>query len=502
MAKYKLSLSVKAGNAGNRQVMVRATLSRKTQFRFKSGVWVNPSYFDDEANQVVVPKKGKLNYMEVNELTRAKNQLETFINRLDKVCAALQGHEDLLTGAAVLNALEATKGMGVEDITYYSIQKELEDRERMKAEARQLEGAKTFFELMALYLEKKGLSDARERAFRVLMRQLFRYQSFIRATDKGRESFTLSINTIDKETLEDFFDYFRNEKELADEHPALFKRLLKDYPVEVTPRHIRASLAERGNNTFVKSMKMFKAFWHWCMDNGVTRNNPFDGLTIGSEVYGTPFYLSIDERNAIAETDLGKAFEGLNDDELKTFKGLSKLPLASLAVQRDVFVFQCLIGCRVGDLLRLTPSNIVDGAVEYIAEKTRGKKPMTVRVPLNGRALALVERYQGVDEKGRLMPFISAQRYNDSIKAVLYLCGIVRNVVTINPATGNEEQQSIWKVASSHMARRTFVGNLYKRVSDPNLVGSLSGHVEGSKAFARYRDIDEDMKQSLVGLID
>ena len=45
-------------------------------------------------------------------------------------------------------------------------------------------------------------------------------------------------------------------------------------------------------------------------------------------------------------------------------------------------------------------------------------------------------------------------------------------------------------------------GNLYKKVKDPNLVGSLSGHTEGSKAFARYRDIDEEMKTDLVKLLE
>jgi hypothetical protein len=39
-------------------------------------------------------------------------------------------------------------------------------------------------------------------------------------------------------------------------------------------------------------------------------------------------------------------------------------------------------------------------------------------------------------------------------------------------------------------------------VKDPNLVGSLSGHKEGSKAFARYRDIDEDIKKGLIGFLD
>jgi hypothetical protein len=58
------------------------------------------------------------------------------------------------------------------------------------------------------------------------------------------------------------------------------------------------------------------------------------------------------------------------------------------------------------------------------------------------------------------------------------------------------------EVASSHLARRAFIGNLYKKVKDPNLVGSLSGHVEGSKAFARYRDIDDEMKKETVNLLE
>ena len=72
----------------------------------------------------------------------------------------------------------------------------------------------------------------------------------------------------------------------------------------------------------------------------------------------------------------------------------------------------------------------------------------------------------------------------------------------LNPTTGEEEQRPINEIASSHLARRTFVGNLYKKVKDPNLVGALSGHKEGSRAFARYRDIDDDMKKELIGLME
>lgn len=52
------------------------------------------------------------------------------------------------------------------------------------------------------------------------------------------------------------------------------------------------------------------------------------------------------------------------------------------------------------------------------------------------------------------------------------------------------------------MARRTIIGDIYRKVKDPNLVSALSGHKEGSKAFQRHRDFDEEMKRALVKFLD
>ena len=41
-----------------------------------------------------------------------------------------------------------------------------------------------------------------------------------------------------------------------------------------------------------------------------------------------------------------------------------------------------------------------------------------------------------------------------------------------------------------------------KLVKDPNLVSALAGHVEGSRAFTRYRTIDIDMKKNLVKILE
>ena len=174
-----------------------------------------------------------------------------------------------------------------------------------------------------------------------------------------------------------------------------------------------------------------------------------------------------------------------------------------LVIQRDIFIFQCLIGCRVSDLMAMTPASIINDAIEYMPQKTKGERPQVVRVPLNNRAKALVEKYAGRDDlNGKLFPFISSQKYNVAIKRIFTLCGVTRMVTVLNPTTREEEKRPLDEIASSHLARRTFIGNLYKKVKAPNLVGSLSGYSEGSRDFARYRDIVEDMKKELVSLLD
>ena len=85
---------------------------------------------------------------------------------------------------------------------------------------------------------------------------------------------------------------------------------------------------------------------------------------------------------------------------------------------------------------------------------------------------------------------------------MLKLAGITRIVTILDPLTRQEVKKPINEVASSHLARRTFIGNLYKQVADPNVIGAMSGHTEGSRAFARYRTIDDEMKAGLVDMLE
>ena len=219
----------------------------------------------------------------------------------------------------------------------------------------------------------------------------------------------------------------------------------------------------------------------WCDRNGIPTKRPFSRFEMRQPVYGTPWFLTLEERNLIYALDL--------TEKPKRLK-----------VHRDIFMFQCLIGCRMGDIPRLNRTNIVNGAIEYIPHKTKDGNPRTVRVPLNDKAKAILERYN--HRKRSLLPHFVDSQYNDSIRGLCALAGIDRMVSVIDVKTNEEVKKPVNEIATSHLARRTFIGNLYKKVKDPDLIGSMSGHAEGSRAFARYRAIDDEMKVELVNLIN
>lgn len=319
------------------------------------------------------------------------------------------------------------------------------------------------------FVTKHDVCHARKNGFRVLGRALRRFELF-----KCLESnYVLSYDNLTIDVLREFDSFLKNEVNYFKLYPAIYESV----PETREPK-------PRGQNTISGTFKKLRTFVNWSIKEGKMSNDPFKNFKIEEQIYGTPFYISIDERNKLYKTNLRRHLQ--------------------LAVQRDIFVFQCLIGCRVGDLLKMKRSNVINNAVEYIPRKTKEGRPVTVRVPLNKIALEILNRYKEASQQegDKLLPFISEQKYNDSIKVMFRAAGLTRMVTVINPTTREEEKRPINEIASSHLARRCFVGNLYKQVKDPNLVGALSGHKDGSKAFARYREIDEDIKTELVKLLE
>lgn len=440
MASVYLSLSTMA-NGEKKQIMVRFSHGKVNQ-RAKSGLFIDPSHWDATTQSVIMPKARLMTdaiIATIAELREVDNKARGLVNYI------------IDSYTANPDAPHMNKEWLKDVIHAYRYGEDTPQ-------------ALTFWSAWELFSKTKVVSAKRKAMYDNARNILMRFEKVKQSHDK---KFELSIDAFNPLLLTEFDLFMRKEDEYAKKYPAIYK----DTPLHHT---------KRGNNTVAYRLSVLRAFFNWAISKDISTNNPFTKFSIKSAVYGTPIYISKEERDLLYTTPM---------------------PNKCLEAVRDMFVLQCLIGCRVGDYLKMKKSNIVDGAIEYIAGKTADDKPLTVRVPLTTKAKEILAKYPECKED-KLMPFISSQRYNDYIKKCFKQAGITRLVTTLDSLTGQPKQVPICDIASSHMARRAFVGNLYKQVQDPNLIGSLSGHREGSKAFARYREIDEDLKRKTVSLLE
>ena len=466
MATTNYLLTQTQNSNGESQIILRTYVRHDYRIRIQSGIWVSPKRWGKK-NGITIP-------------TIPSEEQEKLLQKKELLKRLTAYIEDEINKVEDKNAID--KIWGEKKVrTFYKPIKAPKERE------------KSFFDVIDTYLSSHKLSEQRLKNFKVLTRCLHRFELFKKKD--GSRGFSLTLANLSPELLRQIEDFLTDEKAIFLRYPEIYEQFPYSAKVAVkTPKRKRPPILDdegnevpkgmpkpRGQNTVADLLTRLRAFILWAIDNGYTTNNPFKHFTIGEIVYGTPIYISNDERNKLLETNLS------DDKEVET--------------QRDIFVFQCLVGCRVSDLYKMTCRNIIDQAVEYIPRKTKEDRPITVRVPLNTTALELIDKYR---EAGResLFPFSTEQHYNRKIKEAFRRAGLDRTVTVLDQQTRQEVQRPLYEVASSHMARRTFIGNIYKKVKDPNLVGALSGHKEGSKAFARYRTIDDDMKREMIGFLE
>lgn len=454
--KVILSLSTKKDASGFAQVLLwgrKKVNGIQIGMRAKSGCYVKPEKFDEANNKVDEYKSTKLKTEDVRRHNDEVGKLKWLLAHIDDK----EKETDTFDSAWLADVVDRYNNPN----KYLATGKD-----------------KDIYTLFAEYLDKKQFSIDFHKGNLVMIRSFYRWVAYKNATQRAQ--FCIGIDSLNKEDIEDYKDYLSNEQALSEEHPHLFARIMANYPDCIGKG--RNTIEARGSNAVFKLMKKLKQFFTYLNSEDITTNNPFEGLNIGSEKFGTPFYITTEERDIIASTPM---------------------PTQHLSTQRDIFIFHCFIGCRVSDLIKLTADNIADGVLTYTPHKTQdeGTQALQARIPLHGKAKELITQYKGKDSRGRLFPFISNQKYNDAIKEIFRIAGITRAVEVRNALTGEIEQRPINEVASSHLARRTFCGNLYFKVQDPNLIGKMSGHTEGSKAFARYRKIEDETLRNAIDLL-
>lgn len=469
MATLKRNLSSKIDPNGKSEILLRLTVRRGFQVRLKTGLFIEPDRFSDGSFSKTRP--GSELFTEIRMIEKKLIQIEQLV--LD-ICQ--EESPETVTKEYLQERINSFLNP-VEVKPESETPKARRGRPKKGTETQVQPTEPTFFEALEKFIATRPASTWRKKRYEVLMRALQRFELYRKI--KRVRTYKLTLKDFKVDDINDFEKFLRSEEELYEKYPQIYAK----HPCDTRKVRKKAKPLPKGDNTIINMFACLRYFFRDCIQQKLMDEQPFDNYKGNTtERYGTPYYITLEERDIIASHDFSDS--------------------PSLETQRDIFIFHTLIGCRVSDLYRLTHKDIINGAIEYIASKTLKDRASTIRVPLNQRGLDLIEKYKGKDPQGRLFPFISQQKYNIAIKKIFTICGITRMVTILNAATGREEKRPINELASSHLARRTFVGNLYKKVKDPNLVGALSGHKDGSRAFARYREIDDDLKKELISILD
>ncbi len=124
-------------------------------------------------------------------------------------------------------------------------------------------------------------------------RKITRCQAYRREID-GETDFTFFVERLTLEDMNDFRDYLVNEHRLREEHPQFYEQ----FKTRGNCRHKAIS-----NTTIVNTMNMYCMFLHWCKKMRYTDSDLYKLYGCKSPVYGDPFYLTIEERNTLYESN-------------------------------------------------------------------------------------------------------------------------------------------------------------------------------------------------------
>lgn len=230
------------------------------------------------------------------------------------------------------------------------------------------------------------------------------------------------------------------------------------------------------NSTVVHDLKLLQSFFTELENTGEISQSPFRKISskkrrsIMHVMYDDPIFLRAEEFRQVLQTDVP----------------------AELQWAKDLFVLNCAIGCRIGDLLRLTLDKVAisdDGIpyIHYIPSKTLGRQTTNKEVvtPLIEPAVEIIHRTQLKLLNNN--PNYGRQCYNKSLRKLLEFCGISRMVNLFNPDTCENIARPLYEVATSKLARKTHIDMLNKVQINYYAAGL---HRTGSDAVFRYTSLE------------
>ena len=212
MAKIDFRLSKKILTDSGRSEIIIQFSHQHFNMRAKSEIFVNPSFFI--GNEIIIKQR-----KDTPDVLYHKEQQKRLNSLKDSIMSQFE------------NADKATitKDWLKDVVDRYNhpekYQSVIDDIKK-----------KTIYDIINEYINtsdrktNQPLAESHAKNYRVLSRMIARYSGYIRATDKSRENYLFDIDSITREDIEEFSDYLRHEKELAEDKPKLFEKIISEYP--------------------------------------------------------------------------------------------------------------------------------------------------------------------------------------------------------------------------------------------------------------------------------
>lgn len=193
-----------------------------------------------------------------------------------------------------------------------------------------------------------------------------------------------------------------------------------------------------GNNNTMKTIQHLRAIFFYIKNSGEYFPDPFANFKISFEKK---------ERSFLTKAELIALYN-------------KKLPSERLERVRDIFLFCSYTGLSYSDLQNLTKEKIrtnIDGHLWIMA--TRNKTGIPYKVRLLDIPIAILKKYEYLQEYGELLPIISNQKMNEYLSEIANICGINKRI-------------------TSHSARHTFGTLCLTEGMSIESVSKLLGHTK------------------------
>ena len=235
------------------------------------------------------------------------------------------------------------------------------------------------------------------------------------------------------------------------------------------------------NTTMAKNISNLRWFLRWASEKGYYKGNAHE--TFRPKLKGSDGHL--------------KEVIYLTTDELQRVQDY-KFPEKESYLEhvRDVFLFCCFSGLRYSDVKKLKKSDIHDGCIYVVTQKTIDD----LRIELNDHTRAILDKYKDFDDgENSALPVISNQKMNDYLKRIGRKCGIDAPVRTVyfTGSVRHEQVQPKWQLLSTHAGRRTFVVTALLLGVSSEVIMKWTGHSDFEAMRPYVKIVDELKKRSM-----